>query len=206
MEQRDNYAIAAAQARRLFADYDHQALARKLGAQMDETFFYTQMLSTPYRICLATGDIFALTDGTWQSVAGFNESLTLLDLVCDSREDRCISGNWRNMADFGHQFHQVLLETADPWARFLQDNPERLEAACSVLNAWEYPLKDKAYVIPLFEKLGVMLKLVYGDDEFPPAVYWFWDENALQYLKYETMYYAVNMIRGALDEKMKNLC
>lgn len=203
MERRNNYAIAAAQARRLFANYDHLSLARKLGAQMDAQYLYTQMLSCPYRIHLTTGEIAALAGQSWRAVEGFNESLTLLDLVCDSREDRCISGNWKNMSDFGHQFHQNLLESADPWASFLQDNPEKLDAACRALNAKEYPVKDKAYVIPLFEDLGVMLKLVYGDDEFPAAVHWFWDENALQYLKYETMYYAVGMIRDSLNEKMK---
>lgn len=205
MERRDNYAIAAAQARQLFHNYDHQALARKLRAKMDGTYLYAQMLSQTYRICRSTGDIFAFSGGVWQKTENFNETLTLLDLVCDSREDRHINGRWKNMSDFGHQFHRILLEYADPWAQYLQDNQEKLETVCRLLNAREYPLRDKAYSIPLFEDLSVMLKLVYGDDEFPASVRWLWDENALQYIKYETMYYAVNMIRTRIEDKMKTI-
>lgn len=205
MERQDNYALAAGQARQLFANYDHRALAQKLGARLDDGYLYTRMLSRPYRIECRTGDISVYTGAQWQAVTGFNETLTLLDLVCDSSEHRCISGRWKSLGAFGLQFHQNLLEQADPWAQYLQDNPARLEAACRRLNGKRYPLGDCAYVIPLFEELGVMLQLWYSDEEFPASVRWLWDENAKQYLKYETMYYAISMIRAALDEEMKRL-
>ena len=41
MERRDNYAIAAQRAKKLFLEYDQPLLARKLGAKMDEDYFYT---------------------------------------------------------------------------------------------------------------------------------------------------------------------
>lgn len=198
MEHRDNYAAAAAQARALFAGYDHTAIAKKLGARLDDSYLYTNMLSRDYRIHRSTGEISACIRGSWSSVDGFNETLTLFDLVCDSREDRFLTGRWKNMSSFGHQFHQTLLEQADPWAAYLQTHPEELKCACEKLNAVPAPYGDCAYVVPLFEDLGVMLQLWYGDDEFPASVRWLWDENALMYLKYETMYYAVNLIRGRL--------
>ena len=198
MERRNNYAIAAAQAREHFAGYDHEALARKLNIRLDEEYLYPVMLSHPYRIHRRTGDIFRLDGGEWVEANGFDESLTLLDLVCDSRESRSISGRWKNMSSFGHQFHQTLLERADPWAQQLQEHPAALEAACRALNAKKYPIGDIAYAIPLFEDLAILLKLTYGDDEFPASVHWFWDENALQYLKYETMYYALGLLRSYL--------
>ena len=102
------------------------------------------------------------------------------------------------MSSFGHQFHQTLLEQADPWAAYLQAHPGELKCACEKLNAVPAPYGDCAYVVPLFEDLGVMLQLWFGDEEFPASVRWLWDENALMYLKYETMYYAVNLIRGRL--------
>ena len=198
MERRNNYAIAAAQARERFAGYDHEALARKLNIRLDGEYLYPVMLSCPYRIHRRTGDISRLDGGKWVEANGFDESLTLLDLVCDSREGRSISGRWKNMSSFGHQFHQTLLERADPWAQQLQEHPAALEAACRALNAEKCPIGDVAYAIPLFENLAILLKLTYGDDEFPASVHWFWDENALQYLKYETMYYAVALLRSYL--------
>lgn len=198
MERRNNYAVAAAQARSLFAGYDHEALARKLGVRLDGEYLYPSMLSRPYRIRRSNGDISRLDGTVWVEANGFDESLTLLDLVCDSREDRSISGRWKAMGNFGHQFHQTLLEQADPWAQYLQEHPAEMEAACRALHGGKYPIGDSAYVIPLFEDLSVLLKLTYGDDEFPASVHWFWDENALQYLKYETMYYAVGLLRSYL--------
>lgn len=198
MERRSNYAITAAQARERFAGYDHEALARKLNIRLDEEYLYPVMLSHPYRIHRRTGDIFRLDGGEWVEANGFDESLTLLDLVCDSRDSRSISGRWKNMSNFGHQFHQTLLERADPWAQQLQEHPAALEAACRALNAKKYPIGDVAYAIPLFEDLAILLKLTYSDDEFPASVHWFWDENALQYLKYETMYYALGLLRSYL--------
>ena len=198
MERRNNYAIAAAQARERFAGYDHEALARKLNIRLDGEYLYPVMLSRPYRIHRRTGDISRLDGGEWMEANGFDESLTLLDLVCDSREGRSISGRWKNMSSFGHQFHQTLLERADPWAQQLQEHPAALEAACRALHGEKYPIGDIAYAIPLFENLAILLKLTYGDDEFPASVHWFWDENALQYLKYETMYYALGLLRSYL--------
>lgn len=198
MERRNNYAVAAAQARSLFAGYDHEVLARKLGVRLDGEYLYPSMLSRPYRIRRSNGDISRLDGTVWVEANGFDESLTLLDLVCDSREDRSISGRWKAMGNFGHQFHQTLLERADPWAQYLQEHPAQMEAACRALHGEKYPIGDSAYVIPLFEDLCVLLKLTYGDDEFPASVHWFWDENALQYLKYETMYYAVGLLRSHL--------
>ena len=205
MERRNNYAVAAAQARSLFAGYDHEALARKLGVRLDGEYLYPVMLSRPYRIRRSTGDISRLDGMQWVDANGFDESLTLLDLVCDSRENRSISGRWKAMGNFGHQFHQTLLEQADPWAQYLQEHPAAFDAACRALHAQKYPLGDSAYAIPLFENLSVLLKLTYGDDEFPASVHWFWDENALMYLKYETMYYAVAMIREEIDQYCKNV-
>lgn len=198
MERRNNYAIAAAQAHERFAGYDHEALARKLNIRLDGEYLYPVMLSRPYRIHRRTGDISRLDGGKWVEANGFDESLTLLDLVCDSREGRGISGRWKNMSSFGHQFHQTLLERADPWAQQLQEHPAALEAACRALHGERYPIGDAAYSIPLFEDLSILLKLTYGDDEFPASVHWFWDENALQYLKYETMYYALGLLRSYL--------
>lgn len=202
-ERRNNYAIAAAQARRRFPGYDHSALARKLGVRLDGEYLYPEMLRLPYRICRSTGDISRLEDGVWTLTEGFNECLTLLDLVCDSREDRCISGRWKSMGSFAFQFHTPLLEGSDPCAQTLQAYPAAFDAACRGLHGEKHPLGDCSYVFPLFEGLGVLLKLTWGDDEFPAGLHWFWDENALQYLRYETMHYATGMIRARIAEKMR---
>ena len=203
MERRDNYAISAARARQLFLEYDQQRLARKLGASMDDTYFYTAFLGEPYRIHRSTGDISRFHQGVWVAADSFGEVLTLLDLVCDSKEDRHLSGRWKNMRDFGHGFHQSLLEQRDPWAERFQAQPETFARACESLGGEKYPLGDVAYSIPVFDDLRLLIQLWFGDEEFPAQLRYLWDENALMYLKYETMYYAVPLVLNRIKECME---
>ena len=203
MERRDNYAITAARVRQLFAEYDQQALARKVGAKLDEEYFYVDFLSEPCRIHRLTGDISRFHGDAWVEANSFGEVLTLMDLVCDSREDRHPSGNWKNMRDFGHGFHQSLLEQRDPWAERFQEQPEMFAKACESLCGEKYPLGDVAYSIPVFDDLRVLIQLWFGDEEFPAQLRYLWDENALQYLKYETMFYAVPLVLKRVQEQME---
>ncbi|MGM9604140.1 MAG: DUF3786 domain-containing protein [Faecousia sp.] len=201
MERRDNYAITVQRAKALFLKYDQAALARKLGAKMDDAYFYTVFLSELYRIHRRTGDISRLHGDAWIGANSFGEVLTLLDLVCDSREDRHPSGNWKNMGDFGRGFHQSLLEQRDSWAERFQEQPERFARACESLGGEKYPLGDAAYSIPVFEDLRLLLQLWFGDEEFPAQLRYLWDENALMYLKYETMFYAASLVLNRIQER-----
>ena len=126
-----------------------------------------------------------------------------MDLICDSREDRHPTGNWRNMRDFGHGFHQQLLEQRDPWAERFQEQPEMFAKACEALGGEKYPLGDVAYALPVFGDLRVLIQLWFGDEEFPTQLRYLWDENALQYLKYETMFYAVPLVLKRVQEQME---
>lgn len=203
MERRDNYAITAARVRQLFAEYDQQALARKVGAKLDGEYFYVDFLSERYRIHRLTGDISRFHGDAWVEANSFGEVLTLMDLICDSREDRHPTGNWRNMRDFGHGFHQQLLEQRDPWAERFQEQPEMFAKACEALGGEKYPLGDVAYAIPVFGDLRMLIQLWFGDEEFPAQLRYLWDENALQYLKYETMFYAIPLVLKRIQEQME---
>lgn len=203
MERRDNYAITAARVRQLFAEYDHQALAKKIGAELDGEYFYTCFLSEPYRVHRLTGDISRFHGDAWVEANSFGEVLTLMDLICDSREDRHPSGNWKNMRDFGHGFHQQLLEQRDPWADRFQEQPEMFARACESLGGEKYPRGDVAYALPVFGDLRLLIQLWFGDEEFPAQLRWLWDENALQYLKYETMFYAIPLVLKRIQEQME---
>ena len=90
MELRDNYQIQARQAKTVFLSRDQQALIGKLKLQADEDYLYTALFSCPYRIHRQTGDLQRLQAGAWVDANSHSEVMTLLDLVCDSRPDRCL--------------------------------------------------------------------------------------------------------------------
>ena len=196
----DNYQRQAVQARDAFLKYDHAALAQKLRLTLDGPWLETALFGQPYRIHTATGAMEKQEADRWVDASGFNETMTLLDLVCDSRQDRHISGKYKNMADFGLMFHRQLLEQ-DPWAQAFQDRLPQFHRACQALGAETFPQGDASYRFLIFEDLPVVVQLWLGDDEFPPNLRFLWDENALMYLKYETMYFA----KGLLLRKIQRI-
>lgn len=206
MEKVDNYQLQAAQAKLYFLRYDQAALIEKLKLKADEDYLYTKMLCKPYRISRATGDIQRLDGDSWVDANTHGEVMTLLDLVCDSRSDRFLSCRWKNMQSFGHLFHQNLLEDQrDPFAEHLQAHPEAFRAACTALGGEPILGGDISYAVELFDGLRIGIQFWEGDEEFLPRVRYLWDENALMYLKYETMYFAVGLLRNRITEQMKTL-
>ena len=151
METRGNYLIQAQQAKKHFLTYDQEKIIRKLGLSFDEQYLYIKMLCKLYRLERTAADLQRQEGEQWVDANSYEEVMTLLDLVCDSREDRFLTGRWKSMESFGLQFHQNLLQ---------------------------------------------------GDEEFLPRIRYLWDENALQYLRYETMYFAVSLLRQRILQEM----
>ncbi len=203
MERKDNYRIQAQQAKQHFLTYDQKKLIEKLKMKADTQYLYPTLFSKEYRVSRTAGDMERREEKGWVEANSFEEVMTLLDLICDSREDRFISGRWRNMRDFGLMFHQNLLEDRkDPWASLFQEHPDQFREACESLGGEAMPNGDIAYSIEVFDGLPVMLQLWFGDEEFPPNLRLLWDENALMYLRYETMYFAKGLLLKTIKEKM----
>lgn len=204
MERKNNYAIQAAQARQLFLSYDAEKLAKKLKTDMDEDYLYTRMLSESYRISRASGDISRFHNGQWIDANSFSETLTLLDLVCDSREDRFLTGRWKNTRDFGLQFHSQLLEQRNPSAEAFEREPQRFADCCRALGGVPFPKGDVAFTFDFFDGLPLTVQLWFGEEEFPAQLRYLWDENAKMYIRYETMYYGIDLFLERIRERMEN--
>ena len=204
MERKDNYLLQVQQAKQHFLKYDQQKLVNKLRIPADETYLYPRMLGSDYRIHRQTGDLERLAD-TWVDANTHAEYMTLMDLVCDSQANRRASGNWKTMVSFGHMFHRDLLEGKDAFAEAIQGDMDIFCRACESLGGKVQPIGDISYAFTVFEDLQVCLQFWEADEDFFAQVVWFWDENALQYLKYETMYYAVGLLKKKLWDKMKTL-
>ena len=201
MARVNNYLIQAQQAQAKFLTYDQEKLIAKCKLDADEQFLYPTLLYKSYRLSRTSGDLQRLDGAVWQDANSFEEIMTLLDLLCDSREDRCLSGRWQNMQTFGLQFHQNLLEDRkDPFASRIDRDPQLLHQAAKALGADVISGGDLGYAFELFDGLKIGLLFWHGDEEFFPRVRYLWDANAKQYLRYETMYYAVDLLHRRLAE------
>lgn len=202
MKRTDNYAIQVQQAKDLFCTYNQNALIQKCGLSADEDYLYVTMLRSPYRICRATGDMHRQTAEGWIPADSHGEVMTLLDMICDCDPHRYLTGRWRAMEAFGHLFHSGLLGSRDSWAERFARDPEGLAEACRKLNGKPLPTGDVAYAIELFDGFPIALQLWLGDEEFPSSLRLMWDDNALQWIRYETMYFAKGMLLQRLVENL----
>ena len=203
MGHRNNYQIQAMQAKQTFLGYDQEKIIRKLSLSADGDYLYPRFLGSTYRICRKSADFRRQVGETWVDANTHGEVMTLLDLLCDSREDRFPAHRWRNMLAFGHMFHQQLMEESDPNALFFERNLASFRRACEALGGKALPQGDAGYAIEVFDGLCIGLQLWLGDEEFPPQLRWMWDENALMYLKYETMYFARGVLLQRIREEME---
>ena len=202
MDRVNNYLVQVAQARKRFLTYDQKDLMLKLKLQGDDNYIYVKLLCKTYRICRRTGLVDRL-EKNWVDANTHEEVMTLMDLVCDSKDNRFLTGKWKNMTDFGLMFHRNLLENkVDPWAEKFQADPESFQKACHALGGKPFALGDIAYAIELFDGLSILVQLWFGDDEFPACLRFLWDENALMYIKYETMYFAKGLLLQEIEERM----
>lgn len=202
MARINNYEVQLRQAQARFLQYDQQALIDKLKLQADENYLYVTLLCKAYRLCRKTGTL-QRQEEAWVDANTHGEVMTLLDLICDSRLDRFLSGHMVNMSVFGLRFHQVLLESRDPFAEAIQADRAGFRRACLAMGGRPYPGGDETYSIELFEGLRIAILFWEGDEEFPARVRYLWDENALMYLKYETMYFALGILRDRIRRLME---
>ena len=201
--RRDNYQIQATQAKKHFLTYDQQELIDRCRLSYDVDYLYLTFLSEPYRICRKSGDMQRKHSGVWIDADCFGEIMTILDWLCDSRPDRYITGRFLNIVTQGHYFHRNLQESEkDPDADFFAANAQAFCRACQALGVQPMTGADIGYTIELLDGVKIFVKLWYADDEFPAKIVCLWEENVLQYIRYETTWFAIGLLLERIKEYM----
>lgn len=196
----DNYVIQLQNAQKFFLTYDQEKLIRKFRLKADENYLYITMFSTSYRLNRHTGSLERYK-ADWEDANTFGEVMTMLDILCDSRDDRHLTGRWVSTQQFGKYFHSGLLEPEyDALADAFDKNPGALEKACKELGGRLIKGGDEAWAVEVMDGLEIGIFFWHADDEFPAQIRFFWDENALMYIKYETMHYTLGYLRGLLKQ------
>ena len=77
---------------------------------------------------------------------------------------------------------------------------EQLKKACVSLSGKPYSPGDATFVFHVFPFLPLVFQFWESDEEFPPVLKFMWDENVLDYLRFETLYYVMGDFLDALDQ------
>ena len=220
-----NYETTKKNSQKLFLNYDQQRMIEKFALEHDDEFLYIEFVARRYRIDRRSGNVeweedTRQTDAPlakdcecdkqnqkkensciWHE-AGFEEVLSIFDLLCYSKDDCCLSGNYCGI----NNVKGANLAAAPgndmfaPAARAFDHCADRLAAACEALGGTKEKIGDVSYTLPVFSFLSIQLQFWESDDEFPPQLKFMWDENILQFMHFETTFYVTGHVTDRLRE------
>lgn len=207
MQTRNNYAIQADNARKLFLGYDQEKIIMAFSLRHDGAYLYLNFIHTPYRICRKTGQVQRLAGNEWLDGA-FHEVLSVYDMLCNPLGLPALSGAWSPVGNLGRVHSAsapVGSDSFDSYGLYFSGKQAALKRACEALGGAPAPMGDVAYFLPLFDFFPVYLRFYDADEELPAQLQILWDQNTCRYFRYETTFYATIVLLEkikALVEKM----
>ena len=207
MERLSNYEITKRRVQGDFLKYDQENMIRKFSLQYDESYLYITFLGHLYRIHRKNGYLEWSEDDFATCTEGdFNEALTIYDLLCDSKEHCCAAKEYINLNSLSclqsgsKKLGEGLFHGKD---KIFDHKEEVLCRVCEKLGGVKNGKGDVAYEIPLFEFLCCRVQFWNSDEEFEAQLQVFLDKNILDFMRYETVWYAVSHLLKRLTEEME---
>lgn len=202
-----NYEIMRDQMRDEFVKYDQEKMIRKFHLKHDEDYLYMDFVLRHYRIHRRNGKAeWSEDDFVTVTEADYNESMTIYDMLCYSRDDCQLSGRFcpvnmlkgtvQSAGPGGNMFQRY----ADEFSGKLKE----LEYACSRLGKPASMSGDVAAVLYPFSFLPVILQYWDADEEFPANLKFMFDENIMDFMHYETVFFMMGHMISRIREIMKN--
>ena len=153
----------------------------------------------------------ASTETTW-SEAQFNEAMTIYDLLGYAQPTCHASKTMINMKSL----HTKIAATAPRPSSIYAAQEARLAAleaqksgilaqAAQALGGAPLDKADASAQFTVINDLTMQIQLWLPDEDFPASLQFFWDENVLQYMHYETVWYANGFILEELEAQCRKL-
>lgn len=202
-----NYENMKRQMQKEFLKYNQNEMLEKIPVKYDENYFYLQFVARLYRIDRKTGQVCWSEDNfvTYRE-ADYNEAMTIYDVLCYSKSGCHVSGEFVNMKSLS-SIQAVSANTAKGFFQkqeaFFDHKENALATACEKLGGNPYGKGDVAYRLLLFEFLPMAIQFWNSDEEFPASLQIFMDKNILDYMHYETVWFAVSHVLARLTEEMQ---
>ncbi|MCD8197677.1 MAG: DUF3786 domain-containing protein [Lachnospiraceae bacterium] len=202
-----NYDITRDRTELRFLEYDQQKMIDRFQLEHDELYLYIKFVNRDYRINRMTGRTEWSIDG-FSSVehAGFNEVLSICDVLCDSKEDCHLSGRFVKVNNLKGTVRSSGLgeDFFGNYTKYFDGRTQGLRKACEALGGEPWMTGDVSCLLHPFSFLPLVLQFWESDEEFPASLKFMWDENTLDFLRYETTYYVLGHVLERLKELMEN--
>ena len=197
-----NYEITLLEARKLFLCFEQAAMIAKFSLEHDAQYLYIHLIGQRHRIDRTTGVVEWLDESGVPHEADFNASMSIFDILCCSQPNCSLSGQYAPINSVADNFHTGNLggSVFDACAPVFSENPDLLEQALVHLGGVREGKGDIAYRINIFPFLPVQIQFWEADEDFPASLQIHWDLNTLQFLRYETTYYAAGHLLRRLRQ------
>lgn len=203
MKKRDNYEKALENAGAYFRKRMADPWEKRPFIDFTDGSFRFMFAAHECRVERESGAVWLVQRDGSVCPAGFNAALTAYDLLCDSRPDARLSGQFVSVGSLNPVFNSGEGNAFFAGHAAMYDSRQGLlEQSCRALGGMKVPFKgDLAYELPLFGFMPVVMQFWASDEEFPAALSLLWDKNVLQYLHFETLFYAASELLRRLGEE-----
>ena len=209
MERISNYEITKRRVQGEFIKYDQSKMIEKFHLQSDEDYLYIKFIGHEYRLCKKDGYLEWSENGFQNCIeADFNEALTIYDLLCDSKDDCKTSGEYVNLKSMS-RIQGSSKNLGDGLfaggGKEFDHKEDLLSLACEKLGGIRTGKGDVAYEIPMFDDLNCRIQFWSSDEDFEAQMQILLDKNILNFMRYETVWYAVSHLMKRLKEEMERV-
>ena len=192
-----NYDLMQERARQLFLGYDPEKLRVRLSLPRDPAGIPVRFLDETYLVRASDGEV---TDGAGAR-APFAVAMSIYDVLCRSERTPRLAGVFVPTMELhgimgSNSVHEDLNRRD---ALFFTGKAAALAAACRALGGTPGELGDVCFRIPVFPFFPAELRFWEADEEFPAQLQFFWDRNALDFARYETLWY----MAAALTDRLR---
>lgn len=194
----DNYQKLYDKSRELFLSFDQEDMIRVFGLEHDDRYLYLSILGERAAIDRKTGVITC--GGTPVS---FNAACPVYDILSRAKDSPKLSGSWVSITQLGGNTASYHVDTLHPQVQKLFGKCSQLKALCRSWGGVEQRQGDVSFIVPLYDFFPLWVQFWDGDDEFPPQFRCLWDANTLQFMYYETTWYAHGLILDRMLREAK---
>ena len=197
---KNNYAIQVDRARQLFLTRDQAAMCARLGLPMTDEAIPVRFLGAACRVRRADGAVLG-PDG---APASFGAAMAVYDALARDNAP-VLSGRFVPTAALHgiRGTHTVHEDLHSPAAQRFAGRADALARALRARGGRPWGVGDVSYIIDVFDFFPVCVRFWDADEEFPASLQFFWDANALDFLYYETLWYVMDELIGALSAQIK---
>lgn len=194
---KNNYEIQTEYAKEIFLKYDQKQIIENFHLSHDTEFLYINFINSPYRICRFTGNVEWQDEKKHWKAAGFNETLSIFDMICNANGFPVLAKNWSPIGNLGGMRNAsapVGENSFEQYGTYFSGRQEALAKACEKIGGTKAPMGDVAYYLPVFDFFPVYLRFYDADEEFPAQIQILWDTDTCQYIHYETTFYMTSVL------------